>query len=90
MENHGQEDDVILDLTKKGDDVERSEDGDSCRSTPTLPSRTSTPKPKKPKSKLMLDNMVAKLWQNKMSHSDGSTEKKEVTMDAKFRRGSSQ
>ena len=81
--NQAQEDDAILDLTKKGDYLERSEDGDSCRSTPTLPSRTSTPKPRKPKSKLMLDNMVAKLWQNKMSHPDGSTERKEVTMDAK-------
>ena len=87
--NYAQDEDAILDLTKKGDDyLERSEDGDSCRSTPTLPSRTSTPKPKKPKSKLMLDNMVAKLWQNKMSHPDGSTEKKEVTTDAKSDTGS--
>ena len=67
-----QQDDNVLDLTKKCDEaVDRGDDRDSCRSTPTIPSGTSTPKHGKKKSKFFLDSMVARLWQNKMSHSDG-------------------
>ena len=70
-----QEDENILDLTKKCEDAgDKGEN--SSRSTPSIPSGTSTPKQKK-KSKFVLDSMVAKLWQNKMTHPDGSSEQKQ-------------
>ncbi len=65
--NFDQED--ILDLTKKSDDGEE----ENQRSSPSIPSGASTPKHKKPKSKFMLDNMVARLWQNKMSAPSSSS-----------------